>query len=212
MCGILGVYNKKRKVNIEIYRSVLNKLSYRGPDNEEFYSENQIFLGHRRLKIIDISDQANQPMYNEDKNIVLIFNGAIYNYKNLFDELKDKHHFVSRSDSEILIHGYEEWGIERLLRKIDGFFAFCLYDKNRNNLFLARDPFGEKPLYYVDNLEHFAFASEMQLFIKEPLGSLEIDPIGLFYYSALHFIPGDLCIAKGIKKLLPGHYLYYSIK
>ena len=119
MCGILGVHNKKTRIETDIYKNVLNKLSYRGPDNEDFFSQGQIFLGHCRLKVIDTSRKADQPMYNENKSIILIFNGEIYNYKDLFDELKSRHKFISKSDSEVLIHGYEQWGIRGLLKKID---------------------------------------------------------------------------------------------
>ncbi len=180
-------------------------LNHRGPDEEGYYVE-RVSLGHKRLSIIDLST-GQQPMFNEDGTIVVVFNGEIYNFQQLFKELQGKHTFRTKSDTESIIHAYEEWGVN-CVQKFNGMFAFALFDKRKNLLFLARDPMGIKPLYYMVNEQGLSFASEMKAL---PFLSRTIDPIAIEHYLTFYCVPAPLTIYQEAKKLLPGHYLVYSI-
>ena len=142
---VSSIKNKKK-----IIKSMNDKIIHRGPDAEGYYVDDYVALGQRRLSIIDLEGGV-QPMYNEDKSLVIVFNGEIYNYQELKSELTN-HIFSTNSDTEVLIHGYEEWGVE-LLNKLRGMFSFCLYDIENNEMLLARDHFGIKPLYYYKGEE-----------------------------------------------------------
>jgi len=216
MCGIAGIICRQKKQNLETKIKAMTKvLESRGPDGEGYLLNHGegIYLGHRRLSIIDLSERANQPLFNEDKNLALVFNGEIYNYIELRQELLSKgHRFTSQTDSEVLLHGYEEWGLD-FLNKINGMFAFCIYDKAKKELILARDNIGIKPLYYLDLPDIFAFASESRAFhvLKKELWSPRIDEetlekMFLFQYV----IDQQKTIYAHVKKLPPGHYLHYK--
>ena len=154
MCGFVGFANSTLNIdhNIKIVNEMMDTIKHRGPDSGDFYADNGVTLGFRRLSIIDLSAEGNQPMCNEDESCVLVFNGEIYNYQELRNELINKGHiFKSDSDSEVVVHAYEEYGVE-LLHKVRGMFAFSLWDKNSKTLFLARDFF---PLFLVQKLNHF---------------------------------------------------------
>lgn len=215
MCGIAGIICKGQKIDLENkVRAMADVLKNRGPDGEGYFCDKQegVYLGHRRLSIIDLSIKANQPLFNEDKSMALIFNGEIYNYIELRKELSDKgHRFISQTDSEVLLHGYEEWGLD-LLGKINGMFAFCLYDKAKKEIILVRDNIGIKPLYYVDLPGIFAFASESRAFhvLKDRFWQPEInekvlEKMILFQYV----IDQSDTIYKKVKKLPPAHFLRY---
>lgn len=163
MCGIFGYTGFKEK-ELEKARRSLNVLAHRGPDQWGDWYDDNIYIGHRRLSIIDLSENAKQPMENHD--VVIAVNGEIYNFKKLRKELEAKYEFSSLSDSEVLLHGYKEWGIDELLNKIDGMFAFCIYDKRRNRLFWVRDRFGKKPLFYTITHNKIMFASEIKAFFE----------------------------------------------
>lgn len=165
MCGIAGFLDST-KGKKKIIKNMTNRIAHRGPDAEGFYTDEFVALGHRRLSIIDLST-GNQPMFNEDKNLVVVFNGEIYNYPELKEKLKKKHTFETTSDTEVLLHGYEEWGKD-LPKKLRGMFAFAIWDKKNKTLFCARDNFGIKPFYYYQNDNVFMFASEIKSFLEHP--------------------------------------------
>ena len=156
MCGING-FNWKDE---ELCRVMADALKHRGPDDEGFYFDSDVSLGHRRLNIIDLKS-GHQPIHNEDISIWIIFNGEIYNHKNIRTELESKHKFYTNSDTEMIIHAYEEYGFD-CVKKFNGMWAFCIYDKNKNLMFLSRDRFGIKPLYYFFDSKNFIFASEIK--------------------------------------------------
>ena len=165
MCGIVGFVNKwdkeKKEKNLDL---MLKRIIHRGPDGEGKYIDDFVALGHRRLSIIDL-DGGKQPIYNEDESLVIIFNGEIYNYKELKKDLiKSGHKFSTKSDTEVILHGYEEYG-EGILDKLRGMFAFVIWNKNKKELFGARDHFGIKPFYYYYTDSKFMFASEIKAFI-----------------------------------------------
>jgi len=190
---------------------MISIIHHRGPDQGGLYTDEQISLGHRRLSIIDLSKAGNQPMSNEDGSVVLIFNGEIYNFKELRRELEQLHHrFSSDTDTEVLIHGYEQWGKD-VIKKLNGMFAFCLYDLNKKKLLLARDRMGIKPLYYYFNQDQFIFASEIKPILLAEIPR-QPDLAAAYSYLNLRYIPGEKTLFKGIKKLLPGHLLIYDLK
>ena len=167
MCGINGIISKKsnKKKNLKIIKDMNNKIIHRGPNAEGIYADDRVALGHRRLSIIDL-EGGNQPIYNEDESIMIVYNGEVYNYKELKEELTD-HTFKTNSDTEVLVHAYEEWGIS-FLEKVRGMFAFAIYDKNEDIVILARDHFGIKPLYYYCTNDTFIFGSEIKSFLEHP--------------------------------------------
>lgn len=205
MCGINGVL-LKRKANIDIERQVRlmnDEIIYRGPDDEGFFSNADTALGMRRLSVIDL-DTGHQPVFNEDKSKLIIFNGEIYNYKELRDDLKSKGHvFATNGDTEVLMHGYEEYGPE-ILEKLSGMFAAAIYDINAKELFLARDRFGKKPLHYYYDDEKFIFASELKSIINVWNLSARINKRALNIYLSLRYIPAPFTIYENIYKLEPG--------
>lgn len=212
MCGIAGVVS--RYADRERFSKGLSQISYRGPDETGIFElaldDMKIFLGVNRLSIIDI-EGGKQPVFSEDKKVAAVFNGEIYNFLELREELKEKHVFVSRSDSEIIPHLWEDYS-EDMLDKLDGMFAIALYDREREVLFLARDPFGEKPLYYSFGPEFFAFSSEPKVLFHITSLSAEPDFRALQDYLFFGFIPAPLSAFSGIKKLPAGYFLTLDIK
>ncbi len=181
-------------------------LHHRGPDEEGMYVKGPIGLGHRRLSIIDI-EGGHQPMMNEDQTLCLIHNGEIYNFKELRDQLKNLGHvFTTRSDTEVILHAYEQWD-EAFLSKIKGMFAFALWDSRREKLLLARDRFGEKPLYYRVTPTEIIFASELKALTRDRSFTGEIDETTIDEYLTYQFVPGPSTIFKGVQKLPPAHLL-----
>lgn len=208
MCGIAGFINNKENKK-EIIKKMTDKIVHRGPDAEGFYVDDNVALGHRRLSIIDLSG-GDQPLYNEDKSIVVIFNGEIYNYIELKDELKkDGHKFKTKSDTEVLVHGYEKWGKE-LPKHLRGMFAFAIYNKKDNSLFLARDNFGIKPLYYYENNDTFMFASEIKSFLEHPDFNKELNKDLIAPYLSFSFTPTKDTLFKNVYRLNPGTSLYIN--
>ena len=213
MCGITGWMRPGREINKELFTSITRTLIHRGPDEEGYYyydkKDVHLALGHRRLKIIDLLS-GKQPMTNENKKIWLVYNGEIYNFRELKENLiKKGHKFLSHSDTEVIIHLYEEKGIN-LLEDLNGMFAFGLWDEEKETLFLARDRIGIKPLYYYYNGEDFAFASEIKPFLQIPSFQKKIDITSIHKYLTLQYIPSPLTIFKNIRKLPPAHYLVYQ--
>jgi len=210
MCGFVGFAGAVPNIDrVKTINEMMETIKHRGPDSGNYYTDDQVTLGFRRLSIIDLSNEGSQPMYNEDESCVLVFNGEIYNYQEIRDELINKGHiFKSQSDSEVVIHAYEEYGA-KLLQKVRGMFAFAIWDIKQESLFLARDFFGIKPLYYTQNTDDgsFIFGSEIKSFLKHPsfikeLNKDAIKPYLTFQYSVL-----DETFFKGVYKLKPGHYM-----
>jgi len=188
-------------------------LKHRGPDDEGEVildsSEVSVGLGHKRLSIIDLSPAGKQPMANEDETIWITFNGEIYNFREIRKELEGKgHKFRSHSDTEVIVHLYEELGT-KCLERLNGMFAFALWDAKQKSLFLARDRTGKKPLHYCVHRGHFLFASEIKALLQHPLVSREIDLKSLNKYLAYEYVPAPNSIFKAIKKLEPGYCLLF---
>lgn len=200
MCGICGIYGVEDKGLIQRMLSVLR---HRGPDDEGVYTDVGISLGHARLSIIDLSEKGRQPMANEDGNVWLSVNGEIYNFRELRLELEKKgHRFYSNTDSEAIVHAYEEYGLD-FLDKLRGMFALALYDKQRKRLVLARDPIGKKPLYYHSSGGTLTFASEIKAILATGVKK-DIESDALYAYLAYQYTLGEKTLFKDIKKVLPG--------
>ncbi len=209
MCGICGIFDAEaRGVSQEpLVRRMASMIAHRGPDEEGYHVTPHCVLGHRRLKIIDLSPRGRQPMTNEDGTIWVSFNGEIYNYLELRDGLVRRgHQFRSETDTEVLVHLYEEKG-ESLLNDLNGMFAFALWDARRGRLLLARDRFGKKPLYYFIDGSRLLFASEIKAILADPSVPRQIDPEALSAYLSLGYVPGPACIFKGIQKLPPASWI-----
>lgn len=208
MCGITGIFafnliGKFNKVNIAAATMCLEK---RGPDNQNIYNDTWVALGHRRLSIIDTSSVAHQPMWDESERYAIAFNGEIFNYRELRQQLVEKGiAFFSQSDTEVLLKLYMLEG-EKCLEKLNGFFALCIYDKQEQSFFVARDRYGVKPLLYLFDEDKFLFASEMKSIIQYGFEKT-IDYNALHNYLQLNYIPAPDTIFTNVKKLLPGHYL-----
>ncbi|MEM1326912.1 MAG: asparagine synthase (glutamine-hydrolyzing) [Bacteroidota bacterium] len=215
MCGIIGHIQQRQSIDIEMFNAMRDTLYHRGPDGfgTMILNEGKVALGHRRLSIIDLSEDGKQPMSNEDGTIWLTFNGEIYNYVSLRQQLiKAGHNFQSKTDSEVLIHGYEEWGIQGLLNRIKGMFAFAIWDDDKQQLLMARDRFGIKPLYYHHDDTQFVFASEMKGITACPTVRKLLNPSAIADYFIYSYIPHPNSVWQSIQKLLPAHYLVYDKK
>jgi len=211
MCGIDGILSKEI-VDEKIIKGMTTCMIHRGPHSEGFFHEKNIGLGMRRLKIIDL-ESGDQPIFNEKNDILVIFNGEIYNFENLKKDLERRGHiFKSKTDTEVLVHGYEEWGISELLSRLNGMYAFCIYDKKERKAYIVRDRLGEKPLYYFYDGNDFIFGSELKVLLESGKIPIEISKLGLYCYLSLQYIPGDISIIKNVKKLLPAHYLEINIE
>lgn len=203
MCGIIGFVSPKGEKG-KIIKKMTDRLIHRGPDEEGFYIDKDIALGHRRLSIIDL-DNGKQPISN--KKFVVIFNGEIYNYMELKAELiANNYKFETDSDTEVLLHGYEEWG-NNLPKKLRGMFAFAIWDKKNKTLFCARDNFGIKPLYYYKNEDVFMFASEIKAFLEHPQFEKVLNKDLINLYLSFSFTPTNETLFKGVFCLEPGHTL-----
>lgn len=209
MCGIVGFTNHIDNSNV-VLSAMMDRIKHRGPDAEGKYIDDQVALGHRRLSIIDISEAGTQPMFNEDGSIVLVFNGEIYNYQDIKKELlKAGHTFKTNTDSEVLIHGYEQYGTD-LLNRLRGMFSFVIWDKNKQLLFGARDYFGIKPMYYATFGNTFMFGSEIKSFLEHPLFKKELNTDALENYLTFQYSPTAETFFKNTYKLPPAHYFIYQ--
>ncbi len=207
MCGIVGFVSKEKNKK-QIIKNMADRIRHRGPDGEGFYTDDYVALGHRRLSIIDLAT-GSQPMFNENEQIVIVFNGEIYNYIELKEELKKNHEFKTSCDTEVLIHGYEEWG-SNLPKKLRGMFAFAIWDKNKNSLFCARDNFGIKPFYYYQTEGTFLFASEIKSFLEHPKFDKVLNKELIGPYLSFSFTPTTETFFKGVYRLDPGCSLTYQ--
>ena len=209
MCGFVGFTNAIDNSN-KVLGEMMDKIRHRGPDSEGRYIDECIAMGFRRLSIIDITDSGNQPIFNEDKSKVLFFNGEIYNYREIRKELEEKgHKFTTHTDSETLIHGYEEFG-EKLLDRLRGMFAFVIWDKETKELFGARDFFGIKPFYYATMNGTFMFGSEIKSFLVHPAFVKELNTTALENYLTFQYSPTNETFFKNVYKLPPAHCFKYK--
>ena len=207
MCGIVGLVTKKEKENT--IKLMNDRIKHRGPDGDGYFIDGDVALGHRRLSIIDLSS-GDQPMFNEDGSVVTVFNGEIYNYQELKEELIALgHDFKTKSDTEVLVHGYEEWHTD-LPKHLRGMFAFAIYDKNKNEVFLARDNFGIKPLYFAKMNDTFMFASEIKAFLDVPDFEKVFNESILETYLEFSFVPTNETFFKGVHRLDAGCSLLYK--
>jgi asparagine synthase (glutamine-hydrolyzing) len=207
MCGIVGLVTKKEKENT--IKLMNDRIKHRGPDGDGYFIDGDVALGHRRLSIIDLST-GDQPMFNEDGSVVTVFNGEIYNYQELKEELIALgHDFKTKSDTEVLVHGYEEWHTD-LPKHLRGMFAFAIYDKNKNEVFLARDNFGIKPLYFAKMNDTFMFASEIKAFLDVPDFEKIFNESILETYLEFSFVPTNETFFKGVHRLDAGCSLLYK--
>ena len=206
MCGITGFVDQNKKAKKKkIIKDMADLIRHRGPDGEGYFVDDSVALGHRRLSIVDIKG-GSQPMYNEDKSIVVIFNGEIYNYQKLKKELSKKHKFETNADTEVLVHGYEEWGIEELLKRLVGMFAFVIYDIKEEKLYGARDHFGIKPFYYYKKDDLFCFASEIKSFLGHPNFEKKVNKKALKMFLIFQYSVHEETFFENVYKLKPGHY------
>ncbi len=213
MCGIAGYVDYSKKTLPSLISKMTDSISYRGPDSSgEYISRSNVAgLGIRRLSIIDLKT-GDQPIKNEDGNVVVVYNGEIYNFQNLKQHLKKRgHKFTTNSDTEVLVHGYEEWDV-RIADKLNGMYAFAIWDESKKQLILGRDRAGIKPLYYYYDKGVFIFASEIKSIVKHPYVKKNIDLSALSLYCYFGFVPGKGSIFKDIHKLLPGHILIINKK
>ena len=210
MCGIAGFIAGQGAADARALTPMLARIAHRGPDGQGTFVEGPAALGHCRLAIIDLAGGA-QPLYSEDKNLVIVFNGEIYNYKALTAELTALGHcFATRTDTEVLLHGWEQWGRE-LLPRLRGMFAFALWDRRAGTLFCARDMFGIKPLYYCRCADGtLLFASEIKAFLDHPSFEKRLNAAQLPLYLSCQYSPGRDTFFAGVEKLLPGHFLIFS--
>ncbi len=207
MCGIVGFTNRISEAD-SVISEMMERIRHRGPDDGGKYVDENIAMGFRRLSIIDLST-GSQPLFNEDGSMVLTFNGEIYNYQSLREELvRAGHCFRTNTDSEVLIHGYEQWGKD-MLPKLRGMFAFVIWDKEKKELFGARDFFGIKPLYYAEMNGTFMYGSEIKSFLSHPDFKKELNETALENYLTFQYSPCIETFFKGVYKLLPAHWFTY---
>lgn len=208
MCGIVGIkaLTEEGKQSFSFVENAVQRLNRRGPDHQSKKGFDSVVLGHARLSIIDTSDAAHQPFAEETGRYVITFNGEIYNYKDLREELKSKgHSFNTNSDTEVLLKSFMEYG-EKCLQKLNGFFAFCIYDEINNSLFIARDRYGIKPLHVYTDANKIIWASELKSILSfDVVKKLDYDALGAFF--KLSYIPKDMSILENVRKLLPGEMM-----
>jgi len=207
MCGIAGALDWASAPCVDDVRSVTDAMVHRGPDAGAIEADGPLVLGHRRLSIIDTRAIANQPMWNRDKSLCIVFNGEIYNFGELRAELEMKSFaFQTNSDTEVILHAYAQYGVE-CLQRIVGMYAFALWDRSKQRLFIARDRMGEKPLYYHVTREGIIFASELKALRLHPRCPKDINPLAISQFLSLNYILTNTCILNGVEKLPPAHFM-----
>ncbi|WP_340118828.1 XrtA/PEP-CTERM system amidotransferase [Pelagibius sp. 7325] len=212
MCGLVGIFDTtgRRPVDRDLLSAMNDSLAHRGPDGDDLHLEEGIGLGHRRLSIIDLAG-GSQPMFNEDGTVAVIYNGEIYNFQELAQELRERgHRFHSVCDTEVIVHAWEEWGAD-CVQRFRGMFAFALWDGNSETLFLARDRLGIKPLYYAALPDgRLIFGSEMKALLCDPVLEREFDIQGIEEYFAFGYVPDPRTIYRSVHKLPPAHTLVWQ--
>ncbi|MCZ6913320.1 MAG: asparagine synthase (glutamine-hydrolyzing) [Rickettsia endosymbiont of Ixodes persulcatus] len=207
MCGIAGIFNFNRQpVSAIQIKAMTDAIAHRGPDGEGYYLDSYLGLGHRRLSILDLSAAGQQPMQTKDGNYCISYNGEIYNFQAIRNELKSLgYHFFSKTDTEVVLKSYAEWGVNCLSR-FNGMFAFAVWDKKKNQLFIARDRYGIKPFYYFINNKYFVFSSEIKAILSSLLCKPILDKEGLVEYLTFQNFFTDSTLFYSIKLLMPGYY------
>ncbi|UQS86734.1 asparagine synthase (glutamine-hydrolyzing) [Nicoliella spurrieriana] len=209
MCGFTGYVNQKDVPSNTIV-NMANRIRHRGPDDEQYFQDDNVSMGFRRLSFLDLA-HGGQPMFSEDNTKVLTFNGEIYNYEEIREELKQKgHKFYTDVDSEVLIRGYEEWGPD-LLKRLRGMYAFVIYDSKKQEVFGVRDHFGIKPLYYYDDGDAFMWGSEIKAFLDHPNFNKQVNIDMLPIHLSFEFVPSRDTMFKNVYKVLPGQYFVHKI-
>ncbi|HEX4923128.1 MAG TPA: asparagine synthase (glutamine-hydrolyzing) [Bdellovibrionales bacterium] len=214
MCGINGLIDFDTPPDRSRFQALTEQMRHRGPDGGHVFSDGPVALGHRRLRVLDLSELADQPMFSEDRKVAIVFNGEIYNFKELRRELQAHGRvFKTSGDTEVLMHAWEQWG-PRALIKLNGMFAFAILDSRSGEpvIWLARDRFGIKPLFYSVNEQRLAFASELKPLLQVPWISKEIDPLTLFHFLKHSHVPTPLSILKDVQQLAPGSWLKFSAR
>ena len=207
MCGICG-FTGQIEQREDTIRRMTEVITHRGPDDDGYYSDDYISMGFRRLSIIDL-ENGKQPITNEKGNLVLTYNGEIYNYKELKKELEELgHHFSTTSDSEVLVHAFEEWG-EDMFEKLRGMFAFAIYNTETKAIFLARDFFGIKPLHYTMIGDDLIYASEIKSILEHPDFVKEFNDKALDAYLSFQYVPQPMTFFKDVYCLMPGHFMWF---
>ncbi|TMF12701.1 MAG: asparagine synthase (glutamine-hydrolyzing) [Chloroflexi bacterium] len=210
MCGICGVAGGEPAAGLDLVARMCDSMVHRGPDDAGIEQLDGVTLGMRRLSIIDLAG-GHQPMHNEDSTVWVVENGEVYNHRELREQLiAAGHTFVTQSDTEVLVHGYEQWG-EDVVDRLNGMFAFAVLDRRRSVLLLARDRVGIKPLHYAIDGERLVFASELKALLRDGALRKGVDPVALDEYLTYEFVPSPRSIIRGISKLRPGHTLTWSL-
>lgn len=207
MCGLTGILHPNHN---DIIIDMTEAIAHRGPDDFGYFSSENISLGHRRLSIQDLSSNGHQPMSTEDNRYCIVFNGEIYNHFEIREGLKDKYTFKSSSDTETILYGYSEYGVE-LFNKLNGIFAIAIYDSFTKDLIIVRDQFGVKPLYYYHKGDVFMFSSEIKSMLEFPGFDKELDSKGILQYIRFLWSPGERTAFKYVKKLHPCHYIKLNV-
>ncbi|MDD3877306.1 MAG: asparagine synthase (glutamine-hydrolyzing) [Bacteroidales bacterium] len=206
MCGIIGIIDLKKDFkDSSVIKNMMQSIKHRGPDGEGFFVESNVALGHVRLSIIDLSEEANQPMFSPDNNLLIVFNGEIYNFQDVKNELSSTYQFSTKSDTEVILNAYKEWG-EDCLHKFNGMFAFAIYNRNEKTIFAARDRFGIKPFYYYLNEDFFIFGSEIKAILASDYVKAELNEEMLYDFIVFNRTDHttQTCF-KNINNLRPGH-------
>jgi asparagine synthase (glutamine-hydrolysing) len=207
MCGILGVIGNDSK---DVLNRMMPFLKHRGPDSQGIYNHQNLSLGHHRLSILDLSSAGHQPMHSSDGRYTIIFNGEIYNHLDIRNEIKDKYSFISTSDTETILYGFAEFGQE-IFNRLNGIFALAIFDRDKNEIVLARDQLGVKPLYYYAKDNHFIFASELKALLASGVVDKSIDLKSVYNYLTLLWSPGEGTPLSFVKKLEPGHLIKFKL-
>jgi asparagine synthase (glutamine-hydrolysing) len=213
MCGIFGIFSPERPVEETLLRRAADCISYRGPDADGIYlsGDKTVGLAHKRLSILDLSDAARQPMCDDEKSFWIVFNGEIYNFREIRETLSSAGYtFKTSSDTEVLLYAYKKWG-RKCLHRLNGMFSFGIFDSMSKKIFLARDRVGKKPLFYSSCGGHFVFSSELKQILRTGFLPAEIDEEALNYYFALGYIPDGLSLVKNVHKLEAGFFLDFDI-
>ena len=213
MCGILGVVSFQKAISDQSLKEMRDMLEHRGPDSAGIWrsEDRKVSLAHRRLSVIDLSDEASQPMEDSDQRAVIIFNGEIYNFQEIRKELRcNGVRFRTNSDTEVILEAWKRWG-EDCLARLRGMFAFAIYDQIERKLFLARDRAGEKPLFYYHRNGRLLFASELKALIASNEFAPELNREAFQYYLTYGYVPGEHCMLKGFNKLPAAHYICYDV-